>query len=273
MQHRHGEQLHRTTLWRRKRKSSAGVGRLPGDAGRRQWSEFADDVWLRFTAAVIGLQNRLGHVHWPDLVDYRRGQGLGFNAPRGLLARLQRSGYPAAMMATAVCEVIPLNLLTRGGPGSSDRLATKLRARRDHREGMEGRLRRALHRQEYTKADLERALAEAHACDYRADWIGEMIREDYHLQAVDRSRGSSSKGTPVHRIPFPGLQISRKMASYWRTREEYPECRSFIEDLVETPIPRSPYVPDGGQMPSVPADKNAEWREYWRARLKRQRTT
>lgn len=270
MQHRHGEQLHRTTLWRRKRKSS--TGRLPGHPGRHEWSQFADDVWLRFTAAVIGLQNRCGHVHWPDLVDPQGRRGLGFNAPRGVLARLQRSGYPAAMLATAVCEVIPLNLLTRGGPGSSDHLTTELKARRDHREGVEGRLRRALQREEYPKAELEHVLNEAKACDYRAGWIGFLLgQDDRHV--LDPRELSIPKGTPVHRIPFPGLRISRKMASYWRTREAYLECKSFIEDLVETPIPRSPHVPDGGQMPSVPADKNAEWREYWRAKLKRQRTT
>src|SRR5712671_6713383 len=123
MQHRFGRPLHRTTVWRRRKAFERGA-EVPPDwkpgptRGRGLSEELWGESYLRFTAAVIHNVNESGHCDYGSIWQREKPADSRFryrDVPVSLFQRLVDSGFQPAMLAVAVCKVVPLNFRTRVG--------------------------------------------------------------------------------------------------------------------------------------------------------------
>ena len=123
MQHWLGSRLNRSTVWRRHKRLDR-IYQPTSNRGRRWVSDAEDQSFIGFTGAVVSLVLEKGYCEFNDLfpVVDKSGDPRHYHpAKDDVLARLRKSAYPPAMMAVAVCELIPLNRKFQSilGPKSS----------------------------------------------------------------------------------------------------------------------------------------------------------
>lgn len=246
MQHRLGKPLNRSTVWRRDKRLDQ-IHCPTSNRGRRWVSEDDDQSFLGFTGAVITLVLEKGYCDFSELfpVVDKSGDPRHYHpAKDDVLARLRKSAYPPAMMAVAVCELIPLNYATRGGRGSASKNETECEALkniRDQRTLLE-RIKAQLIKEGYSGTDADQAASDVITMspDERLAILKELLPQ----QALELGEplGDSCAGTPAHRIDYcRGASISRAMASYWRNHKQYRKCKAWLRGLLPTIIPTHPH--------------------------------
>jgi hypothetical protein len=251
-------------------------------SGRRQSSVPADESLLAFTGGVICLLRAKRHVAFSNLFPL---VGSG-NKPRyyptheKVFAQLVKSGFPPAMMATAICELVPLNYLVRGGPDSASRgeLKAKAKARVLAKSPAFDRIREILREDDYSQSEIEKTLntiaAEPEAArnkTMRGFLMGRTDDSLRHLLGLRESQSHSSKGTPVHRVPFIGASISRAMASYWRNHRQFKHCKPFLRKLLPF-VPANPYPHEGAIVARLASATFVEGMKMRRLQRERART-
>jgi hypothetical protein len=178
-----------------------------------------------------------------------------YSVPRGLYNQLVESKFPPQLLAVVVSDLIPLNLITRGGrhTSSKDDLAGKVK-KLTWEQIFENEHDLASGRPSVNFTPLNSAddvyIADL-TCeidfadmDERNGW-----REPNETPPSPPARrvvpSRKEKGTPVYRITFHGgITISRRMACYWRNycRIKYNRCKKFIiKKLLKATPPVAPY--------------------------------
>ena len=293
MQHALGRPYHRTTEWRRRKADERGA------VGKHRGRDFSIDVYgegfVRFTAAVIHAVNENGHCDYGSIVWPREkppASPFALNwppAPESLYSQLADSGFPPAMIAVAICRVVPLNFKTRLG-ARAERLTLREGAiadlRRENQRVTEDayslahkrrQLEEVLRNNETPERARREYLREAEKCHFEADWVRTFLREH---QPRDKARGTgrapmkeSCKGTPAHRVQFPaGARLTRRMESYWKHHPRFEDCLRFLVSLFFEPdkIPRAPYK---GRITMVDPELNKEFSLAWKLRRNREPPT
>lgn len=241
-----------------------------------------DMSFLLFTGACIETWNKeredgkrrcaYGEIFY-EQKEPPQGQKYPYRYPKvsdELFGKLAKSNFPPPLLAVATCDVIPLNLLTKGERYSSSKntFAAKVKelASKPGGEWFEvakeisdahfrgdtngktvsaaGRGRR----DEFSHVDLENVPDET-GPDFYADidarngWVEPGEKEPAESRAVAWNPRDITHGTKVQNLTFHGRwKISRRMASYWRKNcaGEYSRCCDFIRQLLEKPWPRAP---------------------------------
>lgn len=277
MQHGFGKPCNRTTLWRRA-KAAAKILPLPDkngkDKGRlKRGRAFSNDreteSFLLFSGAVIDLQNTRGEVFYSEIFIGEKQGAAGFvyhKVPKSLFDRLVESNFPPQLMAVVVSDLIPLAKIT----DRRRRLFVNLDSRKNETDGENenSRIERRIKQNEYRNEKASKFFAGAAGKDFiplhklknevAADGDGiDWEDMEERLARVGWSEPNIPpapaplrfmpikpvKGTRVQRIDFRGgLEISRRMACYWRNdcRREYNRCRDFVKGLIKTRTPLRP---------------------------------
>jgi hypothetical protein len=207
MQHAYGRELHRVTEWRRVKRDDE-LDRQPPDEpresrGRKRSKDGSEGKsFLGFTAAVLGLFRDKGYCAESETQIRKDGHRTYYPAP-DIFAKLAASGFPAAMLACAAADVIPLNLMTRGGPSLDKK--TSGEAMEDERRFIEGTL---------------------------DPGIDEFIPPDENGLQTTRPITLCPERTPVHRVNFIGTTLDRKMVYYWRNHDQFKKAKALLARLV-----------------------------------------
>jgi hypothetical protein len=288
MQHEFGIPFHRSTVWRRDRKEELEANQiLPANwkpeksRGRRLCEDGYGKRFIHFTAAVIQMVNETRYCDYAAIYQRR-------NCPvsETLFESLAESGYPPAMLAVAICKIVPLNFRTRPGakpvkltPGDKAIVALKKSGQTVNADSYTSERRKALFKSALrenglSKCDMLTAINEAERCNYHADWIKEILKAN-ESDVARRARGKapmseSSKGTPACRVDFHGEEISRRMACYWRKHSKYRACVRFLLTLFESEVPNAPFA---GGLTMVDHEINREFQRYMRLRRDQRRAT
>jgi len=267
MQHAFGKPHNRSSIWRWRKAQERYVW-IPGrnKRGRGYSHDNRSKSFVLFTGAVIQNVNETGHCDYAAIRPREKysGSPFGFpyrDMPDEFYQRLSDSGFPPAMMAVAVCDLVPLNLVRRRKPSSSSKLFLHQKTTVEMKKAglpcdvenffsVERRERlKVVLRENGTPPETVRLyLAEAEKVGFRADWISEFLRE-YESESDKKFIGKaplplSSRGTRAHRVDFSGAEISRRMACYWRKHSQFQDCKIFLRLLFTKPIPKTPF--EGG---------------------------
>jgi hypothetical protein len=267
MQHVAGQPLHRSTVWRRNKRLDQ-IGQ-PGSIRGRKWAnETEDQSFVGFVGAVISLMLEKGYCDFSELFPVGKSGDPRRYHPAGakLLTSLKKSPYPRAMMAVAICELIPLNYATRGGRDSASKIETEWKARAKVRDQQPllARLKDAFIKDGYSETGASQAvLSFDTVAPGEQPAMLKVLLPDLSL-APSEPLGNSCAGTPAHRIDFClGATITRAMASYWRNHKLYRKCKAWLRTLLPTAIPRAPYRE---RVVYAPKLLNASWIEYMKKR-------
>ncbi len=271
VRHIFGQPYHRNT-WRNWHKAY-GTG---GQVGPRRGG---DQSFLLFVGACIKTWNRerkdgIRRVSYYEIFNSQRkaprGQLYRYpKVPRRLFRKLVASKFPPPMMAVACCDLVPMNLLTKGERYSfSKRVFAKMLerlARQDHGfwQAIEianahflgdtlGKTRNVSDLLTQYSAFFEAVADQSDfydtISDERCGFAPDKSDEPQPTVALRRiPEKDRVPGTKVHNIEFHGgFTISRRMAAYWRgsaskvRRAEYARCCDFIRSLLKTPLPTGP---------------------------------
>ena len=278
------------TLWRRA-KVAERILPLPDKDGKdkerlkrgRGFSnETQTESFILFAGAVIELQNTKGYCKYEDVFNGVRQGRAGFRyykVPDTLYKKLAESNFPPQLLAVVVSDLIPLNLITRGGRHTSNKkdLPAKVKNltwrqivenERDHAAGRPiQKFRRLNSADDIVTADS--------TCEINFAEMDERLgfrdpNETLQSQSARRLLplpNNKEKKTPVHRIVFHGNEtISCRMACYWRNdcRKEYNRCRKFVESLLIKPAPLAPY--SDSLPPTLAPLVNEKINQYWKKR-------
>jgi hypothetical protein len=290
MQHEFGKPLHRTTCWRRKntpKHEFVVEHKMRGQVlrefrkkhGRRLSEDALTESFILFAGAVIELHNTKKYCDYGEVFDGVAQGVMGFcyyKVPEENYKQLVESKFPPQLLAVVVSDLIPLNLITRGGRHTSVKKDFRgkvkeltweqvLENESDHASGRPIQKFSSLNSannvvtdndgigeqsgQESLKEQLaKKILARDEPLKNIKEWavsVGIKLPNNFDSRVAEHFKISKKKGTPVHRIMFHGgIEISRRMACYWRNdcREEYNRCQKFIvENLLKTPAPVAPY--------------------------------
>jgi hypothetical protein len=279
MQHVFGKPYHRTTWWRRLKAQDRPIriGRCKNGRG------FSEDGQTRsfvlFTAAVIQNVNESGHCDYATIRQQGNYSGFGFHyreVSAELYQTLAVSGFPPAMMAVAVCDLVPLNFVKPRKPSSSSKLflhqKTKVEMKKagtvydaDHFPIAERRerLKAVLREADYPPDIIREYLTEAEKVRFKADWIQEILRE-YKSPTDKKFTGKtplpmSSRGARAHQVEYTGAEISRRMACYWRKHRLFQDCKEFIRSLFIKTIPKTAFA---GGLAMVDWEVNSAFKEH-----------
>jgi hypothetical protein len=220
--------------------------------------------FVLFTGAVIQNVNETGHCDYATIRQQGSYAGFGFHyreMPDELYQILVISGFPPAMMAVAVCDIVPLNFVKPRKPSAASKLFLHQKTKHEMKKaGMvcslenypnaerRERLKAALREADFQPETIRPFLAEAEKVEFRADWVQEYLR-DYKSPTDKKFTGKaplafSSRGARAHQVDFSGAEISRRMACYWRKHPKFRDCVKFILSLFVKEIPETPF--DGG---------------------------
>ena len=257
MQHKFGKQLHRSTEWRRNKTPEYEKKR-----GRRLSDDVLTESFILFAGAAIELQNTKGYCDYGE-VFYGVAQGVMrfryYKVPDDIKKQLVESNFPPQLLAVVVSDLIPLNLITRGGRHTSDKkdflgkvkCLTSEQLLENESDLSSGRpiqkfkslnsadtiltnssiydpeieeikkLREILLQKIEAGQSIQEIKKWATSNEFNLPANFESVLESFHKSDPNRSHGKRKKGTPVHRIMFHGgIEISRRMACYWRN-----DCR------------------------------------------------
>ena len=244
MQHLAETPLHRSTIWRREKRLSENRS---SHVGRSQFSDFQQEGFFGFVATAISLLRKNGYCDYAEIFQRKlSGSRREYCHPiPGIYGELVKSKFPAPMLAVAICEIIPLNLITRGGPGASSKSATEWKARAIVRQqsGMISKFAAELRAVGYSSADIKKALPEFGAMppDQQRKLIAEFARSRGE-DASFVSWANQSKGTPPHRVNYCcGATLTRGMASYWRNHRNYRRCKVWLKSILPEETPLAPF--------------------------------
>ena len=291
MQHKFGKPLHRSTEWRRdktpepefvvERKIRGQVVReLKKKRGRRLSDDVQTETFILFAGAAIELQNTKGYCDYGEVFNGVAQGVMGFRyykVPEKIYGQLVKSNFPPQLLAVVVSDLIPLNLITRGGRHTS--VTMDIPAKVKHltwQQVLENESDHASGRPNLKFSSLNSAddiVTADSTCEMDFAGIDERLGWHESMEApqsppVQRHLPiRKKKGTPVHRIMFHGgIKISRRMACYWRNdcRREYNRCRNFIaEKLLKEPAPVAPYLE---RVVTYGPLLNAKFNEYMKQR-------
>lgn len=194
MQHAYGHPLHRSTLWRRSKALAGPIGKAK--LGRAYADDRKARNFLGFTGAVISLVNETGHCDYPEIWQQRSRSYR--ETPPALFKKLVACGYPPAMLAVAICEIVPLNFITRRGAQSlkpSVYEAAEAELKRKGAVTPEGmitavqrkKIQADLKEQGYSEHDIRTILHEAQKANFKG-WVSEFFRE-YRTSEERHARG------------------------------------------------------------------------------------
>jgi hypothetical protein len=226
-----------------------------------------DQSFIGFAGAVISLVLKKGYCDFSELFPCgKSGDSRRYHPARAeVLTSLRKSTYPPAMMAVAICELIPLNFATRGGPGSASRIETEWKARKNIRHSRPlPKLLDALIKDGYSEIDALQAVSSVSGLP--AGQQSEILKQVLPHQSPNfyEPLGNSCAGTPAHRIDYcRGATITRAMASYWRNHRLYRKCKAWLRSLLPSVIPRAPYRE---RVVYAPKLMNASFVEYLKKR-------
>jgi len=258
MQHKFGKPVHRSTQWRRKKAFDCEL--VPGSKkrGRSSSDEVQTETFILFAGAVIELQNTNGYCDYGEVFNGVAQGVMGFRyskVPDEIKKRLVESMFPPQLLAVVVSDLIPLNLITRGGRHTS--------VKKDFRGKVKSlTLGQVLENEDNLASG--RPNLQFNPPNSAGDIVTDDLIYETDFAEIDERLGwhepnetppsppvqrllplRREKGTPVHRIMFHGgIEISRRMACYWRNDcwSEYNRCRKFIvEKLLKKPAPVAPY--------------------------------
>ena len=272
MQHVFGRPLHRSTVWRRLARDYFALGK--SRHGRREWSQREDESFLRFTGAMISAFMDKGYCHYGDVFPAGPSGSprVYYQTPARLFRRLSKGGFPPAMMAVAACELLPLNLITRGGPDSASQNELLAKSKAQMQSPAFARVREVLREDGYLKSEIDRTLvdlAKLPDAAQRDEIVGAYLKgrksnEDRHFSGTWETQSQSSRGTPAYRVDFIGVKsMSRAMASYWRNHRDFRRCKAFLRGLLPKSLPTGPYRE---QIVTIPKLINARFIEYMKKR-------
>lgn len=245
-------------MWRRE-KALFNVG-TPGrkKLGRGFCEDFVTETFILFAGAVIELQNTKGYCAYGDVFFNGVRQGRAgfryYKVPDALYKKLVGSKFPPQLLAVVVSDLIPLNLITRGGRHTSFKKDIPAKVKNltgqqilqnedDHAKG------RPIQKFGSLNSADDIVTADS-SCEIDFEAMDERLgfREPNETPQSQSARRllllPNKKGTPVHRIEFHGnVKISRRMACYWRNdcRRDYNRCRKFIQSLLKSPAPDKPF--------------------------------
>jgi hypothetical protein len=235
------------------------------------------DSFQMFVAAVVTLMNETGHCDYAELFPSVGNGNLFINKgrllrpinpgryhtpnERTLKAVKSAKEFPPAMMAVAICELVPLNLITRGGPDSADGLRLEAKARKAT-SSWEDQLLDALKREGFSDSA---ALESVQQLRSGTEEERKRVCLVYHCESDSpQFKGSSSRGTPSHRVHFlGGARISRAMASYYRNHRLYRRCLAFLKEILPEQLPRAPFT---GSLTYIPKLANRVDNKLWERR-------
>jgi hypothetical protein len=267
MQHVAGKPLHRSTVWRRNRQLDQR-SQPTGSRGRKWASEWDEKSFIGFVGAVISLVLKKGYCDFSELFPCgKSGDSRRYHPARAeVLTGLRKSPYPPAMMVVAICELIPLNFATRGGPGSASINETEWKARKNIRDSrpLFERLKTAFISEGYSQASADQAALSVDALPRTEQPAILSVLLPQQSPDLGEPLGSSCAGTPAHRIDYcRGASITRAMASYWRNHRLYRKCKAWLRTLLPSSIPQAPYRE---RVVYTPKLLNASFVEYLKKR-------
>ena len=154
-------------------------------------------LYFQFVAAVVGLVNKKGFCHYPEIwrdVKLHRGRPF-WKAPASLVQKISFAGFPPAQMFVAICDLVPLNHVTRGGPDSSSNGSIREKAHAMVRDSISRRawLDAKLKAKGYSRNERETYLTEAESSNYLAKWI-KVIAPDATVTEGPLPRSGEVKG-------------------------------------------------------------------------------
>ena len=206
MQHAYGKPMHRSTIWRQgqrwakereENQTEATMKARQKRRGPRENSKSIDTLYFQFVAAVVGLVNKKGFCHYPEIwrdVKLHRGRPF-WKAPASLVQKISFAGFPPAQMFVAICDLVPLNHVTRGGPDSSSNGSIREKAHAMVRDSISRRawLDAKLKAKGYSRNERETYLTEAESSNYLAKWI-KVIAPDATVTEGPLPRSGEVKG-------------------------------------------------------------------------------
>jgi hypothetical protein len=162
------------------------------------------------------------------------------------------------MLAVAACDTVPLNFRTPPRPSKAAKPFLHEKAEIEVKKGGQvlgveslsiaerrEKLKSVLAVEGYSCKERELTLAEAEKVGLQADWVKAFLC-GYKSQEDKRFSGAlptppSSRGTRAHRVNYSGMEISRRMACYWRGHARFQACIRFLRLLFTRPLPKTPY--------------------------------